>query len=749
MSTRRWYAPVLMVAVATLTVGATYSYAWAQGWRIDLRSLAGKKAAPTHRGAGQKLAAAQPHAAPVVEPKPAAPVVEAPKAAPATVADAATVQTKPAEKPRPRKRAAWAPSDRQQLRDQVYLAGKENRAADAIAALEAWDAKHPGDPEALRELARLLARSPKSYDAPTRYRELLAIQSDTSVRAEYAAALLAMQQYDSAAANYRILVAADSTSVSAHLGLARSLSWSAHEREAEPELAWLAPRLPGDTSITTMLRLARGSYDPSSEQAARWVTDDPTFAPYRVALARAYVRENKAGLAVAPFDTVLAWDANAPVSLIREGASVHSMAGDSLGAARLFKRAVAMAPRDTSVRASFAGTLAWAGDRQAAIAQYDTLLMDGPDADRLVARARVYAWTGDNAAAERDLVAANAVHEDAATWVMLGDLYRWRNDRVRARDAYAHANTLKPGHPGALLGYHAIAEAERREVAAILARELEWSLWSNYLGDNQNFSLYSEGISGAAAVGDRGALTFGADARRLDSLNGQSAHAGFVNYFGYLRLAADGGFTHYSQLGDFGFGSLSMAGPLGRAWITSDVRTGPAYQPLMVAGRLTYTGASFAATVPLGLAAVSAGLDQMWLSDGNSRTSVQLGARYRLGYGVSALYSGGMIGFNRASDVYWDPRRFTSHSLGVELATHADSGFSFSARVLPGIGLGTEMLSGRSDPTQRNAAQLSSGMAIDYRRRWWALTLDGDYAQGVRERGYHSARASVRVRITP
>jgi tetratricopeptide (TPR) repeat protein len=594
-----------------------------------------------------------------------------------------------------------------------------------------------------------LARSPKSYDALARYRELLSIQSDTSVRAEYAAALLAMQQYDSAAANYRILVAADSTNLAAHLGLARALSWSSHERDAEPELAWLAPRMPDDTTIATMLHIARGSFDPSSEQAARWVTEDPKFAPYRLALARAYVREGNAPLAVAPFDSVLAWDSHAPVSLVREGASVHSMAGDSLGAARLFKRAVALAPRDTSVRASLAGTLAWAGDRQGAIAQYDTLLMNGPDADRLVARARVYAWTGDNASAERDLLAANAVQEDAATWVMLGDLYRWRNDRVRARDAYAHANTLKPGHPGAMLGYQAIAEAERREVAAILARELEWSLWGTYLGDNQHFSLYSEGISGAAAIGDRSALTFGADARRLDSLNGQSAHAGFVNYFGYLRLAADGGFTHYSQLGDFGFGSVSLAGPLGRTWITTDVRTGPAYQPLMVAGRLTYTGASFAATVPLGFAAVSAGLDQMWLSDGNSRTSVQLGARYRLGHGVSALYSGGMIGFNRASDVYWDPRHFTSHALGVEIATHADSGFSFSARVLPGIGLGTEMLSGRSDPAQRNAAQLSSGMAIDYRRRWWALTLDGDYAQGVRERGYHSARASVRVRITP
>jgi tetratricopeptide (TPR) repeat protein len=748
MSTRRWYAPVLVAGVATITIGAAYSFESLQGVHVGLPFLKrGKADAPAQKTPASK------HVAPrVAQPAPqlaTAPVVEAPTRAPTVVADAATVTTEPADKPKPRKRAAWVPSERQQLRDKVYLAGKENRPADAIAALEAWDAKHPSDPEVLRELARLLARSPKQYDALARYRELLAIQPDTSVRAEYAAALLAMQQYDSAAANYRILVAGDSNNVSAHLGLARALSWNSHERDAEPELAWLAPRMPWDTTITTMLRLARGSFDPSSEQASHWVAGDPKFAPYQLALARAYVREHQAALAVPAFDTVLAWDANAPLSLVRESASAHAAAGDSVGAARTLKRAVALSPRDSSVRGSYADALAWAGDRQAAIAQYDTLLMAGPNATLLVARARLYAWTGNSASAERDLIAANAVREDAATWAMLGDLYRWRNDRAHARDAYAHANTLNPGEPGALVGYQAIADAERREVAAILARDLGWSAWSTYLGDNQDFSFFSEGLSGAAAIGERTAMTFGADARRLDSMNGESVHAGLVDYVGYLRVTADGGYMHYSQLGDFGFGSLSVSGPLGRSWIASDVRTGPAYQPLMVAGRLTYTGASFSATVPLGVAAVSAGVDQMWLSDGNARTSVQLGARYPLGYGVSALYSGGMIGFNRASDVYWDPRHFTSHALGVEIATHADTGFSFSARVLPGVGLGTELLSGRSDPTKRNAAQLSSGFAIDYRRRWWALTLDGDYAQGVRESGYHSARASVRVRITP
>ena len=215
-----------------------------------------------------------------------------------------------------------------------------------------------------------------------------------------------------------------------------------------------------------------------------------------------------------------------------------------------------------------------------------------------------------------------------------------------------------------------------------------------------------------------------------------------------LRVAGDGGLTRYDGIGDFGFGSLTATGPLGRIWSSFGVRTGPAYQWLMSPRRLTYSGANVSATLPFRWAALSAGVDQMWLSDGNARTSLQFGARYPIGFGVAALYSGGMIGFEHASSQYWDPHRFTSHAVGLEFATHSDSGFNFSARVLPGIG-STDVVNGTSDPADRRSGQLSSGFALDYRRRWWTLTFDGEYAQGVRESNYHSARAGFRLRITP
>jgi hypothetical protein len=216
-----------------------------------------------------------------------------------------------------------------------------------------------------------------------------------------------------------------------------------------------------------------------------------------------------------------------------------------------------------------------------------------------------------------------------------------------------------------------------------------------------------------------------------------------------FRLAGDGGLTRYDGIGDFGFGSLTATGPLRRVWSSFGVRAGPAYQWLMSSRRLTYSGASVSATVPFRWAALSAGVDQMWLSDGNARTSLQFGARYPLAYGFAAVYSGGLIGFDHASSLYWDPHRFTSHAVGLEFTTRSDSGLSFSARVLPGIGTSTDVVSGSSDPADRRAGQLSSGFALDYRRRWWTLTFDGEYAQGVRESHYHSARAGFRLRITP
>ena len=733
MSARKRYTLLVVALAAAAVAGAAVSIPAIRGWRVwgPLAHRAKQHPDSTpKRVARAKPPASLPAVAPV----------------PAPAQSTAIGQSHPPVRVNVAK--AWKPSERQQLRDKLYLAGQSNRPSDAIAALEAWDAKHPRDPEALRELSRLLVRNGRVNDGLARYRELLTASPDSGARAEYAAALLALQQYDSAAANYRILINADSNDLSARVGLARALAWGNHPREAEPELRWVTLRVPGDTTFVVMLRVARHSYDPTSADAARWVGEDPQYAPYRLTLARLLASEGRLDLAAAQFDTLVSGNSSS-LALTREAAGVHAMAGDSIGDARLLRRAVALAPADTGIRQSYAEALAWSGDRASAVAQYDTLLAaSGSDPDLLIARARLYAVSGDNAAAERDLSEAIAKRPTPEAWVMLGDLYRWEGDRSRAWSAYSEASALRPGDAAAEGGFAELAAAERRQKAAVLSGELGWNTFASYLGDNAGFDLSIAGLGGGMGIGPASALLLGADARRLGSDQGEAAYLGVVQYFRSYRFSAEGGAVTYRERGDFGYGSVSAAGALGGLWTSVEVRTGPTFQWLMSPRTLTYRGASASLTIPAGLAAFSFGVDRMWLSDGNDRTQLQLGARYALWRGVSAIYSGGMIGFDHASASYWDPRRFTSHSMGLELSTQRDSGFSVSARVLPGIGVMSDGFDA-TIPGARTAAQLSTGLALAYRRRWWSLTLDGDYAHGVRDSGYQSARASARLRITP
>ena len=735
MLARRQYTLLFVAVVATIVAGAALSIHSIRGWRVwwPLAHRTNRDANPAPRKVAHRTPP-QASAAVAPIPAPAAATGTAPSLPPTRVAK------------------AWKPSERQQLRDKLYLAGKANRPSDAIAALEAWDAKHPRDPEALRELSRLLVRNGQVPEGLARYRELLTASPDSGARAEYAAALLALEQYDSAAVNYRALIAADSDDVAAHVGLARALAWGRHPREAEPELRWVTRHVSTDTTsdstFVAMLHAARNSYDPTTADAARWVRDDPQYAPYRLTLARLLAAEHRLDLAAVHFDTLMMADPSS-LPLIREAAGVHAMAGDSVGDARLLRHGVALAPNDTSLRQSYAEALAWSGDRAGAVAQYDTLLaVSGSNPDLLMARGRLYAFSGDNAAAARDLSAAIEKRPTPEAWVMLGDLYRWQGDREHARQAYSEASALRPGDPGAEGGFAELAATERRQKAAVLSQELGWNTFASYLGDNAGFDLSIAGLGGGMSIGSTSAFLVGADARRLGSDDGAAAYLGLVNYFRSYRFSAEGGAVNYRERGEFGYGSASVAGSWLGLWTSAEVRTGPTFQWLMSPRTLTYRGASASLTIPAGMAAFSFGVDRMWLSDGNDRTQLQLGARYALWPGVSAIYSGGMIGFNQASASYWDPRRFTSHAMGLELSSQRDSGFSVSARVLPGIGRMNDSFD-PTDSTSRSASQLSTGLALAYRRRWWSLTLDGDYAHGVRDSGYHSARASARLRITP
>src|SRR5439155_8732537 len=125
------------------------------------------------------------------------------------------------------------------------------------------------------------------------------------VRAELATVVLQSGRYDEAAREFRVLLARDPSNFDYRLGLARALAWGNHPQEAERELAQLSAKRPATPGLDSLLRAVRDAYDPRAVEAAQWVAREPTYSPYRLALARALVRERMYRLAITHFDTLL------------------------------------------------------------------------------------------------------------------------------------------------------------------------------------------------------------------------------------------------------------------------------------------------------------------------------------------------------------------------------------------------------------------------------------------------------------
>ena len=667
--------------------------------------------------------------------------------------------------------AVWHPSPRQLLLDSAWFLGKANRFDDAAELIGRWLAAHPQDTELRIEHARLLAQIRRNDEALAEYRRAVDERpSDRLLREEYADALLQMGHYPDATAQYRTLLAARPTSIPYRLGLARALAWGEHPREADPVLSALARELPADTAIVGMLHSVRASIDPTAKEAAHWVADDPHFLPYRIAYARALAGEHRSAEAAAQFDTVLA--AGETVALLREAAGTRGEIPDSVGSARLLGRALALAPGDSSVRRAYAKALAWAGDRRAAIEQLTILLRAKPDADDLLLRGQLYLWSDDLARAEPDLVAAARMNPKPGTFLLLGDLLRWRGDWRRARATYRQALALWPDDPQLLASLALLDKEERLAMGGSVEADFPgWVASMHHAEDNTGYLFLSAGLSRGFAVGRGTVLTVGAEQRRISQrspggaesfLYGYALEGGAEQMFWRARLAVRAGLARHALVRDMLYGSGELSLPVGPAHVSLEVNDGPAYNTLMttralvpgdgsaLARPLRGREAVLAASAPLGNAEVYVSAGALSLSDGNQRRSVQASVRVPITSHVAALYSGGTLGFSQRSDAYWNPSRYVSNAVGVELSVRNHAGFSGAARVLPGYGRSNETVSipggvpVRVEP--HNVPQLSASYEVGYQARGWRLLLDGSYGRG-REGSYQSLTSNARVQV--
>lgn len=671
----------------------------------------------------------------------------------------------------------WHPSARQVATDSAYALEKAGRTADAIPILQRWVAEHPSDVDVLLDLARLENTRGNADAAIGWYRQALAIRPLAGARAELAAVLLDSRRYDAAEREYRRLVALDGTDSTYRWGLARALAWGDRPRGAEPELEWLLARSPGDTAAATLLRSVRASFDPTVDEARRWVAEAPAYLPYRVAYAQALARSHAYRLAAAEYDSLLASEAT--VALLREAAGVHGLARDSLGAVRLLGRAVALAPRDDSLRLEYARTLAWSGDSPAAIREYSTLMSHGATPSLLLARGQLEAWSGDYAHAAPDLRAAVERQPSYEGYALLGDVYRWTGNASQARAMYERAITLHPDDARVLLALADLDRLQRVYGAAAGAGEAGWTLASDYAEDNAGFLFLSAGVTRGFALGSKTVVSVGADQRRIAQryaarpeqyVYGYEANVGATRQLAAGFAAhATAGVAKHAMVGDIAIGSLGASWTRGRVAGSVEVSRGPVYRSLMSlptiapAARggfvpdptraLVGRAVTATATAPIGRATVTVSAERMLLSDGNRRTSVGVSARLPITNGIAALYDGGTLGYAQSSGEYWDPSRYTQHMVGVEVALHPVKDLSVSVRALPGIARSIEAVpvpestGTRVTLPHRTVGQFATSGDLSWRA---APGVQVDAALGYgrgREGSYQSMNGTLRVRL--
>ena len=669
----------------------------------------------------------------------------------------------------------WTPSPYQQMRDDVFKLGEEGQIAEAAKILEAWLAEHPEDREEMIDLARLYAlmSGDRNADAVRWYRRALELRDEPSVRAELAALLLNTTAYAQAATEYRTLISVDPKNIDYRLGLARSLAWGEKPRAAERELMQIVREFPQDTAAASLLLAVRDSFEPSAEEALAWVEERPDYLPYRLALARAYTREQKFPRAFAQYDTVLAMSPT--VALLTEAASARSAGKDSVGNAMLLGRAVALAPADTALRHQFARALTWSGDRTAAIEQYGVLIEQAPAAEFYFGRGQLYVWSNDFPRALADLEMSAKMKPTYETYALLGDVYRWSGNYKKARGSYTEALALKPNDPIVLAALADVKRLENLVYAAVPGvDEVGWISNSSYAEDNAGFLFLSTGLSRGFRLSRQWLGTLAFDQRRISQrspngteryVSGYLAGASTTYYFGRWALSANGGIAQHALVNSTPYGGASAQVSTRAVTAVASLSSGPIYNSLMTTQALlrftdngmsastkplTGTTAKVGVRVPVGPTEISVDGEQLWLSDGNRRTGVTAALRMPVTRRLSAMYVGSQLGYAERSDVYWDPSRYTSHSLGLEYAVRRPTGLSIAVRALPGVARSRESFGINQDTSialePRNVMQLSAGGDLEYRRRRWALIMSGGYGRG-REGGYQSLNGSLRLRL--
>jgi hypothetical protein len=233
----------------------------------------------------------------------------------------------------------------------------------------------------------------------------------------------------------------------------------------------------------------------------------------------------------------------------------------------------------------------------------------------------------------------------------------------------------------------------------------------------------------------------------------------------HLAIAVNGGIARHALVHDIPFGGVALDWASGRLSASLSVGTGPVYGSLMSlatlapsvaapnadVGPIVGRTATASVSLPVGSGSLTLTGERRELSDGNSRNLVSAAVRVPLAPNIAAIYDGAVLGYARQSDLYWDPHRYTSQAVGIEISGRPAPGLSVAVRALPGIAqseepIGTGPGGAPAFSSSKQVFQLSTGGELQYHAGRWDATAGAGYGRG-RDGNYQSLNGSFRVRV--
>ena len=592
----------------------------------------------------------------------------------------------------------------------------------------------------------------------------------SDVRTELAAVLLQSRRYAEAAREYRLVLAREPRNYNARLGLARALAWGNQPRAAEYELRVLRGLRPGDRDVDELLRSVRESMEPTAAEASAWVAERPGHVPYRRALARALVREERFSAALPHYNWLLTYDRTTP--FVIEAVNAHRQAGDYDRATDLLRGLQLRATGDTAVRHALASTLAGGRHYDAALATFDTLITWYPQPALLVERARVHLARRDLASAEADARAALRLRPNVDAYLLLGDLLRWRGDYSEARRVYDYAAILDPDDPDVIVAAGQLLRDERPIIAFVSSEDYvaDWQVMSSSVNDNEGVAYATVSARRQTLLNYGLVVSAEAELRRMGGeqmrdidvgITGVGFRLGLMREFAHgpylLQLSGRGGLVKHNE-GTVPTASARAAGWAGPWGIALEYATAPAYPSLLTAGSirppggdrepLTESSTRIALGGPLSRVDAAFSMERTDISDGNDRTTLQVLLRYPLATSLAALGAASAIWFTERTPLYWDPSSYYAGAGGLELGQRRTRGWSAAARVLGGPARSTEqVIENRNTRDETNTAlQLSAGGDLSFRTESRELGLAVMYGSG-RAGSYRRFEANLFMRL--